>query len=136
MSLMQCCLTIRVCQPISCDTSCPHLDVSDCGHITNAEFLKVTVSRSCDRAKFVWLCSKSWDLYAQTKNLCSLTSFTVFFFMFYIYHVIFCEIFVLFVAQNFKTKVLTAKQNLRLECLNKCWWYGRLKVRHWGHNEE
>ena len=27
---------IRVCQPISCDTSCPHLDVSDRGHITDA----------------------------------------------------------------------------------------------------
>ena len=33
-------------------------------------------------------------------------------------HVIFSEIFVLFVAQNFKTKVLIAQQNLCLECLN------------------
>ena len=29
-----------------------------------AEFLKVTVSRLCDRTKNFWLCSKSWDLYA------------------------------------------------------------------------
>ena len=32
------------------------------------EFLKVTVSRSCDRAKIVWLCAKSWDLYVKTKK--------------------------------------------------------------------
>ena len=43
-----------------------------------AEFLRVTVSRSCDRAKDFWVCVKSWDLYAQTKNFCTLTSFTVF----------------------------------------------------------
>ena len=36
MSLTQCCLTIRVCQPISCNTSCPHSDVSDCGYISDA----------------------------------------------------------------------------------------------------
>ena len=44
--------------------------------------------------------------------------FYSFFFIFYTYHVILCEIFVLFVVQNFKTKVLTAQKNLRLECLN------------------
>ena len=42
------------------------------------EFLKVMVSQSCDRQKKFWFCPKSWDLYVQTKNLCILTSFTVF----------------------------------------------------------
>ena len=44
----------------------------------NSEFLKVTVSWTCDHAKFFWLCAKSCDLHAQTNNLCILTSFTVF----------------------------------------------------------
>ena len=44
-----------------------------------AESLKVTVSRSCDRAKVFWLCTTSGDLYAQTKK---------FFFMFHRYYVI------------------------------------------------
>ena len=35
---------------------------------TKAEFLKVTVSRLCERAKVLWLCPKSWDLHAQTKR--------------------------------------------------------------------
>ena len=43
--------------------------------------------------------------------------FYIFFFMFHTYYVIFCDIFALFLAQNFKTKVLTAQNNLLLECL-------------------
>ena len=46
-----------------------------------------------------------------------LTSFTVFFFMFHTYYVIFSEILTLFLAQNSKAKVLTAKKNQLLECL-------------------
>ena len=42
------------------------------------EFLKVTVSRAWDSATNFWLCAISWDLYAPTKNLYSLTSFRVF----------------------------------------------------------
>ena len=37
--------------------------------------------------------------------------------MFQTYYVIFSRIFVLFLAQNFKTKVLTALKNQLLECL-------------------
>ena len=40
-----------------------------------------------------------------------------FFFIFHTYYVIFCEIFALFLAQDFKTKVLTVQKNLLLECL-------------------
>ena len=82
-----------------------------------AEFLKVTVSRLCDRAHIFWLCAKSWDLYAQTTKLCILNSFTVFFFLFHAYELILSDIFAIFLAQNFKTKVLTAQKNLLLECL-------------------
>ena len=50
-----------------------------------AEFLKVTVSRSCDGAKFVLLCAKSGDVHGQTKNLCILTFFVVVFLIFHTY---------------------------------------------------
>ena len=43
------------------------------------------------------------------KNLCILTFFTVFFFIFHT-HLVICDIFPLFLAQNFKTKVLTAEE--------------------------
>ena len=52
------------------------------------ESLKVTVSPSCDRAIF-------FNEFAQ----------------------IFSDIFALFLAQNFKTKILTAQKNILLECL-------------------
>ena len=57
------------------------------------EFLKVTVLLSCNRAKFFWLCSKPWNFHAQTRNVCILTSFTVFFFISYTYEVVFSHIF-------------------------------------------
>ena len=85
--------------------------------MVTSEFLKVTFSRSCDRARIFWLRAKSWNLKVQTKNLCIFTSLTVFFFMFHTYCVTFNEIFALFVTQNFKIKVLTAQKNLLLKCL-------------------
>ena len=42
------------------------------------EFLKVPVSWSSDLAKVFRLCAKSWDVHAQSKMFCILTSFTVF----------------------------------------------------------
>ena len=44
--------------------------------------------------------------------------YSFFFFMFHAYYMIFSDIFALFLAQNFKTKVLTAQKNLLLECLH------------------
>ena len=82
-----------------------------------SEFLKRAVVRSCDRAKIFWPCVKSWDLHEQAKNLCILTFFAVFYFMFHTYQVIFSDIFALFLAQNIKTKVLTAQKKWLLECL-------------------
>ena len=73
------------------------------------EFLNVTVSWSCARAKFSWPCAKSWDLYAQTQKLCILTSFRVISSWFTHIMWFFCVIFALFLAQNFKSKVLTAQ---------------------------
>ena len=59
------------------------------------EFLKVTVSQSCNRAKF-------YD-FAQNLEICMrkfkkkiVTSVTVFFFMFHTYKVIFSDVFALF----------------------------------------
>ena len=77
---------------------------SQCNVLLIAEFPKVTVSRSCDRAKIFWLCAKSWDLLAQTKNLCILTSFFYSFFPSYLPHIKW------FFAQDVKTKVLTAQK--------------------------
>ena len=82
----------------------------------NAEFLNVTVTRSCDGAKFLGVCSKSWELYGQTKNLCILTSFFFFFFMIHTHYVILGEIFALFLVQNFQ-KLST---NLLLKFLPQC----------------
>ena len=42
------------------------------------------------------------------KKIIILNSFTVYFFMFHTYFMIFSENFLLFLAQNFKTKVFTA----------------------------
>ena len=56
-------------------------------------------------------------MHAQTENLCILTSFTGFFIIFHTYYGIFCDFSALFLAQNFKTKILTAQKNLLLECL-------------------
>ena len=44
-----------------------------------SELLKVTVTQLCGGATFFWLCPKYWDFHAQTKKLCILTYFTVFF---------------------------------------------------------
>ena len=60
---------------------------------------------------------KSWDLHAQTNNLCILTSFKLFSSCFTHIKGFLCDIFALFLAQNFKTYVLTAQKNLLLECL-------------------
>ena len=84
---------------------------------TTAEFLKVTVSRSCDHAKIFRLCAKSGDLDAQTKNLCILTSFYTFSSFFTHIKWFFVIFFKLFLAQNFKNQVLTAQKILLLECL-------------------
>ena len=46
-----------------------------------------------------------------------LTLRKILFFMFHTYKVIFCDILELFLAQNFKTKVLTVQKNNLLECL-------------------
>ena len=43
--------------------------------------------------------------------------FYSFFFLLHTYQVILSDIFALFLAQNFKAKVLTAQKNLLLECL-------------------
>ena len=43
--------------------------------------------------------------------------FTVFFFRFHTYYVIFSEILTHFLAQNFKTQILTAQKNQLLEGL-------------------
>ena len=48
------------------------------------------VSKTCGRVvvrprKFFWPCAKSWDFHAQAKNLCILTFFAFFFFMFHTY---------------------------------------------------
>ena len=83
----------------------------------NPEFLNVTVARSCDRAKFSWPCAKSWDLYGKTQNVMHFNPFYIFFFLIHTYYVIFGLVFGLFLAQNFKTKVLTAQKNLLLKCL-------------------
>ena len=37
--------------------------------LANPEFLNVTVSPSCDGAKFSWLCATFWDLYLQAGKL-------------------------------------------------------------------
>ena len=37
--------------------------------VETAEFLNVTVTWLCDRAKFCWVCAKSWDMYTQTRKL-------------------------------------------------------------------
>ena len=56
-------------------------------------------------------------LYLQTTNLCIFTSFTVFFFMFHTYYVIFSEILTKKNCAKFKTKVLTAQ---KINVLNVC----------------
>ena len=107
--------------PIMCRMSCVTCQVSGVRSVINgaypAEFLNVTVSRSCDRAKFSWLCAKSWDLYAETKNLCILTSFTIFSSWFTRIMQILVWFWHFFLRKNVKTKVLTAQKSLLLECL-------------------
>ena len=68
------------------------------------EFLKVMVSRSCDSAKFFWLPAKSWDLHAQSTNLCILTIFTVFSSLFFTHTKCFLMIFSLFLHKIPKLK--------------------------------
>ena len=84
--------------------------ISDIWFYPNSEFLNVTVSRSCDRAKFSWLWATFWDWYFETKNLCILTYSTVFsswfthnmWFLMWLLH--------FFLPTNFRTKVLTAQK--------------------------
>ena len=47
-------------------------------YMYTSELLNVTVSRSRYRVKFSLLCAISWDFYAQTKNVCIYTYFSVF----------------------------------------------------------
>ena len=54
--------------------------------------------------------------------------FYSFVFMFHTYYVIFCDIFALFLAQHFKTKVLTAQKNLLFECLRDITGYATLLI--------
>ena len=73
------------------------------------------MSRSHGRATTQnWDCANSWELYAQTKKIS----------IFHTCYVILGVIFVLFLAQNFKTKVLTVQKNLLLECPERmqCRW--------------
>ena len=70
----------------------------------------IPLSWSCDRAKFSGLCVKSWDLHAQTKEIFILTSFTVFSSSFTHIKWFWVILFAHFHAQNFKTKVLTARK--------------------------
>ena len=58
--------------------------------------------------KFLTL-RKILRLHAQTKNVMHFHLFYSFFFMLDSYYVNFCDIFALFLAQNFITKVLTAQ---------------------------
>ena len=58
------------------------------------EFLKVTVSQSCNRATNFWLYAKSWDLHVRTKHLCILTSFEVFLLL-YVSHISLVRFFLL-----------------------------------------
>ena len=84
------------------------------------EFLNVTVSWACERAKFSWVCAKSWELYVQTKNVGILTSFFfAFFLMIRTYYLILSGFFFLslYLTQNFRTKILSMQKNLLLECL-------------------
>ena len=84
--------------------------ISDIWFYPNSEFLNVTVSRLCDRAKFSWLWATFWDWYFETKNLCILTYSTVFsswfthnmWFLMWLLH--------FFLPTNFRTKVLTAQK--------------------------
>ena len=79
-----------------------------------AEFLNVTVSRLCDRAQFSWLWVKSWDFYAETKNICIYNSFYGFFLSHsHIFLVWFCT----FSCNKFQKNCFNRAKNLLSECL-------------------
>ena len=78
--------------------------------LKDAEFLNVTVSRSCDRAKFN-------EFVQILENSMHKLKYHAFKFICHTYYVILCVILALFLAQILKTKVLTAQKSLILECL-------------------
>ena len=105
-----------------------------CKCFLKSEFLKVTVSRSCDRAKNFWLCAKSWDMHTQPENLCIKTTFT--FFTLFFKHI---KLFFLrkisklqFDRAKFQNYNFDRAKNLLLECLPEiCCKYAFIKT-SWG----
>ena len=79
-------------------------------------FLKVTISRPCNRAKFFWLCAKSWNLYAQTKNVRVLTSLQYF---------SLCFTHIMWFFVRFKHFFLRKISTLKFWPGKKIWWISR-----------
>ena len=74
-------------------------------------FLKVTVTRSCDGANFFWRRHNILKFLCANYKYLHFYHFYSFFFIFHTCYIFFSDIFALFLAQNFKTKVLTAQKS-------------------------
>ena len=83
----------------------------------SSEFLKVTVSPSCDGAKFSWCCSKFCYLYLQTGKINNFLYFSILFCPFLPTLCASKRFFPHIPAQNFESKIVTAQKNLLTECL-------------------
>ena len=74
-----------------------------------SEFLNVTVARSCHRA-FFFDFVQNLEMCSANNKIMDFNLFYSFFFVTHTYYLIFGVILALFLAQNFKTKVLTAQK--------------------------
>ena len=81
------------------------------------EFLNVTVSPSCNGAKFSWLGAKFWDLYVQTVKFMICFIFLIFLSIFTDLTKTLRFFLPIFLRKIFTSGSVTAPKNLLLECL-------------------
>ena len=88
-------------------------------YTVHTEFLKVTDTRTCVRAKNGWLCATISDLYVQTGNLNTFDSiFLTFWHLFTPMRCTLSVFFPIFLAHIFLTWKLTTQNKQHLECLS------------------
>ena len=89
-----------------------------CSHsfISYSELLNVTVVRLLDRAKFCWVCAKSWDVYTQTRKSMHFYHFYIIFALFHLF-VTFGVFLVHFDAHIFQKEIFDWQENELLEGL-------------------
>ena len=86
--------------------------------LSRAEFLQVTVSASCDGAKFSWFCAKFKDLYVQPEKSKTLINFLNFWPVFIHFMSLFCVFFQKWTKKIWQLKKTKKTSNSLENCTN------------------